>query len=91
MILGRKMKSAKKNLSTFENAFTMLDATVPEDLRQIWMHQETKALAEQLSNPKAMDIYDVQLEKGKPNNNDVQTFLNIPSKHPPLNQWRWIS
>jgi len=43
-----------------------LDATVPEDLHKIWEDQETKALLDRLSNPKAMDIFEVQLEKGKP-------------------------
>jgi len=43
-----------------------LDTTVPKDLCKIWKDQETKVLLDRLSNPEAMDIFEVQLEKGKP-------------------------
>ena len=64
--LKRKLTIARRNLTSSSDAFVNLDATVPKDLRQIWKDQETKALLDRLSNPKEMDIFEVQLEKGKP-------------------------
>jgi len=64
--LKRKLTIARQNLTSSSDAFANLDTTVPEDLRQIWKDQETKVLLDRMSNPRAMDIFEVQLEKGKP-------------------------
>ncbi|KIM70529.1 hypothetical protein SCLCIDRAFT_18643 [Scleroderma citrinum Foug A] len=61
--LNRKLKAAHQHLVSSSDAFANLDATVPGDLREMWKEQERKALAERLSNPKAMDIFEVQLKK----------------------------
>ena len=65
MSLKRKLTTAQRNLASSSDAFVNLDVTVPDDLHNIWKDQETKALAERLSNPNAMDIFEVQLEKGE--------------------------
>ena len=48
-----------------EEEFTKLDATVPDDMRALWESQERKALDEQLLNPSAMNIFDIQFKKGE--------------------------
>ena len=63
--MKRKLTTTQHNLASSSDAFVNLDATVPDDLHNIWKDQETKALAERLSNPNAMDIFEVQLEKGE--------------------------
>ena len=65
MSLKRKLTTTQCNLASSSDAFVNLDVTVPDDLHNIWKDQETKALAERLSNPNAMDIFEVQLEKGE--------------------------
>ncbi|KAF8547467.1 hypothetical protein OG21DRAFT_1527140 [Imleria badia] len=61
--LTRKLKVAKQSSAAATASFTDLDSTVPEEQRQIWKDQEEQALAEQLTNPSAMDIFDLQLKK----------------------------
>ena len=64
LVLSRKLKSAWQSLGEVTEAFDKLNNQVPESLRMLWSEQETKALNDQLMDPHAMDIYDVQLEKG---------------------------
>ena len=63
--LKRKLIAAQRNLASSRDTFANLDETVPEDIRNTWMAQERNALVERLSNAKAMDIFEVQLEKGR--------------------------
>ncbi|KIM61909.1 hypothetical protein SCLCIDRAFT_120619, partial [Scleroderma citrinum Foug A] len=64
LVLSRKLKSAQRSLREVTEAFDKLNNQVPESLRMLWLEQQTKALNVQLMDPCAMDIYDVQLEKG---------------------------
>ena len=89
--LKRKLTAAKWNLSSSRYAFATLDTTVPEDIHDIWKAQESKALVERLSNPTAMDIFEVQLEKGMSSCNKYRTRLTSHGKHQVLNPWRLAS
>ena len=42
-----------------------LDNGVPSELRQKWVEEEIMALANRILDPKAMDIFEVQLKKGE--------------------------
>ena len=64
LVLSRKLKSAWRSLGEVTEAFDKLNNQVPESLRMLWSEQQTKALNDRLMDPCAMDIYDVQLEKG---------------------------
>ena len=58
------MRGAQCLLTEVTKAFEKLNNQVPEGLRQLWSEQEAKALNDRMMDPRAMDIYDVQLEKG---------------------------
>jgi len=58
------MRGAQCLLTEVTETFEKLNNQVPEGLRQLWLEQEAKALNDQMVDPRAMDIYDVQLEKG---------------------------
>ena len=48
---------------------------MPEDIHNIWQAQERKTLVERLSNAKAMDIFEVQLEKDRSYGNKYRKRL----------------
>jgi len=73
--LKRKLVAAQRNLASSHDTFANLDETVPEDIRNIWQAQERNALVERLSNAKAMDIFKVQLEKGRSYGNKYRKRL----------------
>ena len=73
--LKRKLVAAQRNLASSRDTFANLDETVPEDIRNTWMAQERNALVERLSNAKAMDIFEVQLEKGRSYGNKYRKRL----------------
>jgi len=58
------MRGAQCSLTEVTEAFEKLNNQVPEGLWQLWSEQEAKALNDRMVDPCAMDIYDVQLEKG---------------------------
>ena len=47
-----------------EGAFAELDTRVPVELHELWAQQEKSALENRVTDPKSMDIFEVQLEKG---------------------------
>ena len=47
-----------------EEAFAELDTRIPVQLCEVWAQQEKLALENGGMDPKAMDIFEVQLEKG---------------------------
>lgn len=47
-----------------KEAFAELDMRIPARLHELWAHEEKSALENRVSDPKAMDIFEVQLEKG---------------------------
>ena len=62
-VLRKKKKAGEQSLTSVEQAFAELDRGVPTDIRRTWIEQEELALEQRMENPKAMDIYDVQLTK----------------------------
>ena len=82
--LNRKLKAAHRHLVSSSDAFANLDATVPGDLREMWKEQERKALAERLSNPKAMNIFEVQLKKGRHHCKNTPRDAEIAVKAPSI-------
>jgi hypothetical protein len=63
--LARKLRNAKASLASANSTFKDLDSSVSEDQRTMWKTQEDVAQKNRLGNPSAMDIFDVQLEKGQ--------------------------
>ena len=47
-----------------EGAFSELDTRVLVELHELWAQQEKLALENMATDPKSMDIFEVQLEKG---------------------------
>ena len=62
-VLQKKKKAGEQSLTSVEQAFAELDRGVPIDIQCTWIEQEELALEQRMENPKAMDIYDVQLTK----------------------------
>ena len=60
----RKYLKAKDHLKESQEAFEALNRTTDRGLAKTWARQAKEAQAEQFTNPEAMLIYDVQLEKG---------------------------
>jgi hypothetical protein len=75
---------AKRSSAAATASFTDLDSTVPEEQRQIWKDQEEQALAERLTNPSAMDIFDLQLKKGAHVLLSIQASLTNVGKAPTI-------
>ncbi|KIM64056.1 hypothetical protein SCLCIDRAFT_23692 [Scleroderma citrinum Foug A] len=63
LALNRKLKNAKEALMPVEEAFAELDTRIPVQLCEVWAQQEKLALENRGMDPKAMDIFEVQLEK----------------------------
>jgi len=62
--LKRKLKNAQEALMSAEGAFVELDTRVSVELHELWVQQEKLALENRATDPKSMDIFEVQLEKG---------------------------
>jgi len=65
LVLKKKLLTARQSLALVAESFAALDNGVPPEVRQKWEHEETVALANRIVDPKAMDIFEVQLEKGE--------------------------
>ena len=52
-----------------------LDNGVPSELRQKWVEEEIMALANRILDPKAMDIFEVQLKKGEDQTLEIDCML----------------
>ncbi|KAF8124933.1 hypothetical protein EV363DRAFT_1299555 [Boletus edulis] len=61
--LVRKYRKAVRASASASAAFNDLDGTVNDEQRQKWVTQELHAQKNRISNPSAMDIFDVQLQK----------------------------
>jgi len=61
--LKRKLKNAQEALMSAEGAFAELDTRVLVELHELWAQQEKLALENRATDPKSMDIFEVQLEK----------------------------
>jgi hypothetical protein len=62
--LTRKLWVAKRSVAAAAAAFHNLDSSVPAEERQKWEMQEETAQKEQVTNPSAMDIFDIRRDKG---------------------------
>jgi hypothetical protein len=62
--LTRKLRVAKRSAAAAAVAFHDLDSSVPAEERQKWEMQEETAQMERVTNPSAMDIFDVRGDKG---------------------------
>jgi hypothetical protein len=65
LVLRKKLQAAQKGLASVKESFMELDNGVPSELRQKWVEEEIMALANRILDPKAMDIFEVQLKKGE--------------------------
>ena len=63
--LERKLRNARHSLQCASDAFTHLDTGVPDNQRELWAMQERDAQEKCISDPSAMDIFDVQVNKGE--------------------------
>ncbi|KAF8437114.1 hypothetical protein L210DRAFT_3505436 [Boletus edulis BED1] len=61
--LVRKYRKAVRASASASAAFNDLDGTVNDEQRQKWVTQELHAQKNRISNPSAMDIFDMQLQK----------------------------
>ncbi|KAI6010334.1 hypothetical protein EDC04DRAFT_2510232, partial [Pisolithus marmoratus] len=61
--LQKKYKAAQKHEVATEEAFTSLNDTLPNELQEQWEQEEQAAFAKRTDDPRAMDIFDVQLQK----------------------------
>ena len=62
--LSRKLGTAMRSCALATGAFNDLDASVQVEQRERWETQEREAQGKRLADPSAMDIFDVQLDKG---------------------------
>ena len=87
-VLRKKKKAGEQSLTSVEQAFAELDRGVPTDIRRTWIEQEELALEQRMENPKAMDIYDVQLTKRAFPCGD-KAVLTIIIQHPQSSPSKW--
>lgn len=64
--LARKLKAARKSSVSARATFHDLDGGVADTQRQQWLVEEQRALQSRLGDPSAMDIFEVRLDKGMP-------------------------
>ncbi|KIM51068.1 hypothetical protein SCLCIDRAFT_33769 [Scleroderma citrinum Foug A] len=65
LVLRKKLRAAQKGLASVKESFMELDNGVPSELQQKWVEEEIMALADRILDPKAMDIFEVQLKRGE--------------------------
>ena len=63
--LKRKLCNARHSSACASAAFDELDAAVAEEQRGTWAKQERAAQEKRVLDPSAMDIFDVQVDKGE--------------------------
>ncbi|KAI6032497.1 hypothetical protein EDC04DRAFT_2605145 [Pisolithus marmoratus] len=62
--LQKKYKAAQKCEVATEEAFTSLNDTLPNELQEQWEQEEQATFLKRTDDPRAMDIFDVPLQKG---------------------------
>ncbi|KAG1848923.1 hypothetical protein DFJ58DRAFT_716992 [Suillus subalutaceus] len=81
--LSRKLKEAIKGAAESKLAFDNLNETAQPDMVIIWKEEEALAHANRAEDPAAMDIYEVQLERGKsPTRKQQELRLLQAQNHP---------
>ena len=63
--LKRKFNVASRSLANARAAFERLDAAVPTDERTKWLNAERNAMERRLVDLKVMDMYEIQMDRGK--------------------------
>ena len=63
--LCRKFKQAKNGIAESEKAFQRLDEAAPADSKTEWLASERIAQSSRINNPAAMDVYEINIKKGK--------------------------
>lgn len=63
--LQRKFQVTLKTLADSNATFDKLDAGVPVDEREKWLQGERDAITGRKTDPKAMDIFEIQMERGR--------------------------
>ncbi|KAI6017050.1 hypothetical protein EDC04DRAFT_2608160 [Pisolithus marmoratus] len=61
--LQKKYKAVQKHEVAMEESFTSLNDTLPNELQEQWEQEEQAAFVKRTDDPRAMDIFDVQLQK----------------------------
>ncbi|KAI5998448.1 hypothetical protein EDC04DRAFT_2612458 [Pisolithus marmoratus] len=61
--LQKNYKAAQKHQVAVEEAFTSLNDTLPHELQDQWEQEEQATFAKRTDDPRAMDIFNVQLQK----------------------------
>ena len=84
------MKNAAEALIPAEEAFAELDVRIPSQLHEVWAQQEKLALENRGMDPKLMDIFEVQLEKGMEVLKSLPTRLTYISQLQQENPLKWI-
>ncbi|KAG2030285.1 hypothetical protein BDR03DRAFT_987194 [Suillus americanus] len=81
--LSRKLKEAIKNAVESKLAFDNLNETAQHDMVILWKEEEVLAHTNRVEDPAAMDIYEVQLERGKsPTRKQQELRLLQAQNHP---------
>ena len=75
LVLRKKLRAAQTRLALVKESFAELDNGVPPELWQKWVQQEMTALTNQILDPKAMDIVEVQLQKGEDQTRGIDLML----------------
>ncbi|KAG0692326.1 hypothetical protein DFH29DRAFT_882655 [Suillus ampliporus] len=65
LFLSWKYKEAKRGVAESTEAFDALNGVADLEMVERWEAQEGAAQASQMNDPSALDLYDVQLQKGK--------------------------
>ena len=63
--LCRKYKQAKNCIAESEKAFDRLDEAAPANLKTEWLANEMIAQSSRINDPAAMDVYEINIKKGK--------------------------
>ena len=89
LVLWKKLQAAQTRLALVKESFAELDNGVPPELQQKWVQQEMTALVNQILDPKAMDIFEVQLQKGENQTRGIDLMLISTPQHPNLLRLTW--
>ncbi len=63
--LCHKFKQAKNGIAESEKAFQRLDEAAPTNSKTEWLASERIAQLSRINNPAAMDVYEINIKKGK--------------------------
>ena len=63
--LCRKYKQAKNGITESGKAFDRLDEAAPTDSKTEWLASERIAQSSRIDDPAAMDVYEINIKKGK--------------------------